>query len=351
MPAHSPRILHCLRDGSQVAELAPILIGLGFEAEHLIALGDSSASFDRTILRTYALKLAQDFPDFSGSAGPGRLIAIGHALTQYDLVVTYGWGTINVAMAHKVFGQHLGLPPLIHHEPGSPRFEELEKRLKRKIIRRIAFGSVTNLIVPPSDVANFAKSNWNVPAGKIIQFRTGIDLKRFKPTAKPDALAGLVKRSTEHWIGAELTPDRGTAANELVRALKHLPRDWHLVLMAGETSPDAVRAAADAEEQSHRVHVLGSSADESAALALCDLFVDLSGPYEASSLRIKAMAAATPVVDFGAGDIVTTLESLIENAEMRKQKGAENRKHALANFDFTSSVKVLGGIYLDAIRA
>ena len=227
----------------------------------------------------------------------------------------------------------------------------MEKRLKRKIIRRIALGSVTNLIAPAKSVANFAKSNWSVPAPKIIQVEVGVDLKRFKPTAKPDALPGLVKRSTEHWIGAELTPERGIAANELVRALEHLPRDWHLVLMAGETTPDAARAAADAEGQSHRVHVLGSSADEAAVLALCDVFVDLSGQYEASPLRMKAMAAATPVVDLGAGDIVATLESLIENAETRKQDGAENRKFALANFDFTSSVKALGRIYLDAIRA
>ena len=58
----------------------------------------------------------------------------------YDLVCTYNWGAMDAAMAHTLFKDLHGLPPLIHHEDG---FDETElKKLKksRTWYRRIALG-------------------------------------------------------------------------------------------------------------------------------------------------------------------------------------------------------------------
>ena len=289
------------------------------------------------------------FPRFSGSPNPAKLIAIAQALKGYDLVVTHGWAAINVAMAHKVFAQHLDLPPLFHQEGGGPDFEASEGRLKRKIIRRIALGSVHTLVAPVKAIGDFATKNWGVPEARIATVQPGIDLKRYRPSAMPDALPGLVKRSTESWIGAFLTPASANAPAELVHSLVDLPRDWHLVLIAGDTPSDAIRAVAETHELSNRVHLLSGAADEAKALALCDIYVECAGRYEYAPGTMKAMAAGTPVVTFGIGDITTDLERFIEDPEGRKKAGSANRDHALANFDQAASKRALNGLYEAAI--
>ncbi|MDA1033884.1 MAG: hypothetical protein O3C52_11065, partial [Proteobacteria bacterium] len=80
MAADNLRILHCLRDGALIAEVAAGFGAFGFEAAHTIALANPDVSYDKSVLRANNLTVARDFPAFGGSAGPGKLIAIGNAL-------------------------------------------------------------------------------------------------------------------------------------------------------------------------------------------------------------------------------------------------------------------------------
>jgi glycosyltransferase involved in cell wall biosynthesis len=289
------------------------------------------------------------FPRFSGQPGPAKLISIAQAMKGYDLVVSHGWEAINVALAHKVFGQHLGLPPLIHQEHGSADFEAQEARLKRKIIRRIGLGSVHTFVTPVQSIGDFAVSHWGVPPARVATIQPGIDLKRFRPNAKPDALPGLIKRPTEKWIGAFLKPGDDEAAAEVLNLGPDLPRDWHLVLIAGDTPTDVIRARADELGLSHRVHMLGRGVDEAKALALCDLYVELAGRYEFASGTAKAMATATPVIKASDGGLLSGLEDLILDEKKRERVAKENRETALKNFNQTEAAEGLSELYKSAM--
>lgn len=349
MAADNLRILHCLRDGALIAEVAAGFGAFGFEAAHTIALASPDVSYDKSVLRANNLTVARDFPVFGGSAGPGKLIAIGNALASYDLVVTYGWDAINVAMAHKVFGQHLKLPPLVHHEQGSAGFLGKEKGFKRKLLRRIALSSAHSLVTGVPAIGDFARRHWSVAAPRIAHIQPGIDLKRFRPSAKPDAMPGLVKRSAEHWIGANLSVDTAASASKLVQSLQDLPRDWHLVLTTEQTSTEEIRSLAEGLEVSHRVHVLDRLADEAKAMALFDIYVELAGPFEAAPRTLQAMAAATAVIRRGKADLTSALDDLIEDKAARRALAASNRQQALAQFDKAVSARALGSLYQAAI--
>jgi len=294
-------------------------------------------------------ELPTGFPDFAGSPSPAKLIAIGHALAGYDLIVTYGWNAINVAMAHKVFGQHLGLPPLVHHEQGSAHFLAEERGFKRKLLRRIALSSARSLVVGAPAIGEFARKHWNVSADRIANVELGIELKRFRPGAKSDALPGLVKRSAEYWIGAHLTASTVANAEKLVRTLQDLPRDWHLVLSTDDAPSDSIRTLADTLEVSHRVHVLDPTADGAKAMALYDIYVELTGPYEPATRMKQAMASATPVLRLGSADLTAELEDLIEDKSGRAALAKSNRETALSQFDVTASEKALRSLYQAAI--
>ncbi|NNF92983.1 MAG: glycosyltransferase family 4 protein [Altererythrobacter sp.] len=349
MAADKPRILHCLHDGALIAEVAAGFGAIGFEAAHTIALANPNASYDKSVLRANNLTIARDFPVFGGSAGPGRLIAIGNALARYDLVVTYGWDAINVAMAHKVFGQHLKLPPLVHREQGSADFLGKEKGFKRKLLRRIALSSANSLVTGAPSIDDFAQKHWSVAAARIAHIQPGIELKRFRPSAKPDALPGLVKRSAEHWIGAHLSVSTAASASKLVQSLQDLPRDWHLVLTTDQAPKDEVRTLAETLEVSHRVHVLDRLADEAKAMALFDIYVELGSPFEAAPRTMQAMAAATPVIRHGNADLTTALDDLIEDNAGRRALAKTNRETALAQFDKAATARTLGSLYQAAI--
>ena len=67
----------------------------------------------------------QNFPSLQGNPSPARLLRMARALQDFDLVLTYNWGAVDVTMAHTLFSDMLGLPPLIHHEEWSGEDEAM----------------------------------------------------------------------------------------------------------------------------------------------------------------------------------------------------------------------------------
>ncbi|MFZ9396103.1 MAG: glycosyltransferase family 1 protein, partial [Erythrobacter sp.] len=64
------------------------------------------------------IRTLPDFPPLQGAFGPRRLARIAQAMQPYDLAIGYGWPAIDVAMAHTLFRDAMGLPPMVHYESG-----------------------------------------------------------------------------------------------------------------------------------------------------------------------------------------------------------------------------------------
>lgn len=276
-------ILHCFdssEGGISAGQLRERIAALGWEARHRFADATGGGA---------------EFPLFSGTPGPGKLIKLARAMARYDLVLTYGWGATNVAMAHSVFGQSLGLQPLVHHEAGLGCDPEQELGLKRSAFRRIALRSASSVIVDTQALGEAAARNWHIARQKIDVIAPGVDTADFARKARADQIPGLVKREGEMWLGARGADALANTWPAMVEAFGLMPQEWHLVFVGEFAARDTVRGEADRLGVSHRVHLPGAVADTPEGFALFDMYVAAPCGLAFPQGTAKAMAAGLAV--------------------------------------------------------
>lgn len=322
------------------------------------------------ILRQIPVTYPRDFPALKGKPTPGRLQRLARAMQGYDLVLTYNWGAMNAVMAHTAFRDAFRLPALIHHEDGFN--EDERKRLKpiRNWFRKIALGRANGLVVPSETLEGIALQVWEQPIGRVKHIPNGIDTKAFAKRPKPDALRGVVKRKVEFWVGtlAGLRPVKNLP--RLVHAFRHLPEDWHLVIVGEGPERDAIRAEADEYNIGHRVHLPGFAPHPERYVGLFDIFALSSDSEQFPVSLVEAMAAGVPVVAPAVGDVADMvseanapligpagdenalaqgLAQLAGDAALRERIGHANREKARASYDEKPMIAAYRRLYSSAM--
>ncbi|MEP3420234.1 MAG: glycosyltransferase [Erythrobacter sp.] len=368
-----PKVLHChstFAAGGKELRAVQLMNAFGAELDHTVISGlPDQMGAQAHIARGIRAHFPDDFPSLTGWPTPGRLVAIAKAMKPYDLVLTYNWGAMDVAMAHRVFGETFGLPPLIHHEDGFNEDEAGELKSSRNWFRRVALESAHALVVPSRTLENIGRNVWKQPPAKVQRISNGIDTAKFAGPPKPGSFR-VVKRDGEHWIGTLAGLRAVKQLPMLVKACAELPNNWHLVILGDGPEKDAIRAAADALDINHRVHLPGAVTDPACLIGLFDIFA-LSSKSEQFPLSVvEAMAAGLPIVAPDVGDVKAIvsepnrpfiavpddadalgvmLAELVENAPLRTQLGEANRERARAHFDETDMVKAYRALYWGAI--
>ncbi len=368
-----PRVLHChstFAPGGKELRAAGLMNAFGGKLRHSIVSGmPGQLGAKDNIAKDVAVDFPKDFPSLTGWPSPSRLQKIARAMLPYDLVLTYNWGAMDVVMARTAFSNAFDLPPLIHHEDGFNEDEAKELKTRRNWYRRIGLGKAAGLVVPSRTLEKIAVEVWDQPASRIVRIPNGVDTLAFAKTPRADALR-VVKHKGEQWVGtlAGLRPVKQLAM--LVEAFSGLPENWQLVILGEGPDKDAIRAAADKLEISHRVHLPGKVADPASAVGLFDIFA-LSSKSEQFPLSVvEAMAAGVPVAAPNVGDIRSIvseanhpfvcvpgnatalghmLKELAENPELRSEIGEANRKKALAQFDRTRMIESYRALYSSAM--
>lgn len=368
------RILHLhstFAAGGKELRSVRLINAFGPKVSHAIV----SAEPDRMeaaqhILRQIPVTYPRDFPALKGKPTPGRLQRLARAMQGYDLVLTYNWGAMNAVMAHTVFRDTFRLPALIHHEDGFN--EDERKRLKpmRNWFRKIALGRTNGLVVPSETLEGIALQVWEQPIGRVKHIPNGIDTKAFAKRPKPDALRGVVKRKGEFWVGtlAGLRPVKNLP--RLVRAFRHLPEDWHLVIVGEGPERDAIRAEADEYNIGHRVHLPGFAPQPERYVGLFDVFALSSDSEQFPISLVEAMAAGLPVVAPAVGDVAEMvseanapligpagdesalaqgLAQLAGDPGLRDRIGQANREKARASYDEKPMIAAYRRLYSSAM--
>jgi hypothetical protein len=173
------RILHLhssFDPGGKELRAAKLINAFGKQAEHTIVSAEAGAfgalaAVDRGI----AVATPADFPALAGRPTPGRLRRLAQAMRGFDLVLSYNWGAMDGVMAHSVFGQFYGLPPLVHHEDGFNRDEADRLKPARNWFRRIALGRASALVVPSLQLERIALEVWQQPRARVHRIAKGID--------------------------------------------------------------------------------------------------------------------------------------------------------------------------------
>lgn len=361
----APRVLHIhgsLAAGDpQANRCARLIEAFGGRLRHAMVAADGDFGALAGLSQGLAVERYSGFPRFDGWPLPGRLQRVARAMSDYHLVLSYGRAGTGAALAHTMFGELTGAPPLIHHEDGSDETDAQRRTLRGKWLRRVGLGKAAGLVVPTETMEGVALSAWQQPMGRVKLIPDGIDAKRFGGKPRSNGIARLLKREGELWIGCFAGPGVDEGLTALLRELPKLDQAWHLVVVGQGTAVSALEAAASRTGLDHRVHLVPTPLDRSEAVALFDILAVPRGREPLPLAVIEAMAAGKPVVglsqpeaaalcpdnaDLGTG----ALERLAADAYLRQHIGAANRERALDERSEAAMIAAYRRLYASAMK-
>ena len=370
----NPRILHLhstFSAGGKELRAVQLMNAFGRDFSHTVVSAEVDAMEAAThVFGGVSVAYPKDFPRLKGMPWPGRLLKLAQAMKLYDLVLTYNWGAMDAVMAHTLFSDMLGLPPLVHHEDGFNEDEQEKLKTSRNWYRRIALGKSSGLVVPSERLEEIALDTWLQPMGRVKLIPNGIPTINFAKRPKPDSLRGIVKRKGEFWVGtmAGLRPVKNLP--RLVRAFADMPEEWQLVIVGEGPERNVIRDAAADLNIGHRVHLPGFAKDPAKVVGLFDIFALSSNSEQAPLSLLEAMAAGVPAVAPQVGDVpfmvaeenrpfitprgdekalAGALRALAVDPGLRKQLGETNRKKAVAEFDEKAMIAAYRRLYTSAM--
>ena len=354
----APHILHVLPQG----DAREVIGAFGTKLRHSLVTADGA--MPDGLRQSAYLKPASNFPSLGGLPTPGRMQKLARALTPFDLVLTYGYDALDVAMAHTLFKDAMELPPLIHHE----RELETRRSIKRTWYRRIALGKSAGLVVPGETLEEAALVGWQQPMGRVKRIAPAIDTRAFAKQPGKDAFR-LIKRDGEKWVGAWPSASEGAGLADLVHAIAELPPEWQLVVLGEDLRVSALEAQIDRLEINDRVFFPGAARDPAKVMGLFDIFVEPASSRDFPVRVVQAMAAGAPVVaprgseseqvlaeanhewSFdGRTMLAANLRGLARDRAARKAIGEANRVKAVGEFDRDKVLATYRRLYSSAMK-
>lgn len=367
-----PHILHVHGSfslGGKEARAVRLMNLWGDNVRHSIASGDPQAMGARDAIDSTIAVDYPDSPSFAGKPGLARYRVITAFLKQFDLILTYNWGSMDAVMAHRLAGASAGLPPLIHHEDGFNADETNGLKTKRNLFRRLALQRAYGMVVPSVRLEGIARSVWKQPADRLHLIRNGIDVDRYAQPPAPGAIPGLVRSPGKLLVG--------TLAG--LRAVKNIPRlvravaahrDRLQLVVVGE-GPE--REAIIAEAAAHGLtdlHMAGFMDRPWRFVGLFDIFSLSSDSEQFPISLVEAMAAGVPAASMDVGDVANmvavenrpfvvgseaeladALGKLAEDSDLRARLGAANRQRAARDYAEADMVNAYASLYGEALAS
>ncbi len=345
--------------GGKEARAVQLMNAFGKSAHHTIISAVPDAMSARDAIDK---KINVDFPDETKGESPPlhgrpaikRYQQISDYMEQFDLILSYNWGSMDGVMAHTIYSQKKGLAPLIHHEDGFNHDEIDKLNWKRNYFRMIALQRSHKLVVPSQILEDIAQKVWKQPQARVIRISNGIALPKYQKKAQFGAFPGLKKRDGEVIVGtvAGLRPVKNLT--KLVRAVA-VAGDHVKLAIAGE-GPDKELILAEASRlgMSERLIMPGFLRDPSRFIGLFDIFALSSLSEQFPISLVEAMAAGIPALSTDVGDVrnmvsasnkdfivdkqdqegfAKALQILANDSDLRKKIGKDNWQIAQDEFD------------------
>ena len=361
------RILHCHSTftlGGKEARAVRLMNAFGDAATHTIlsAMPDSLSARDAIDPHIHVDFPGDAAPSLHGKPGLGRYRALSRYMRQFDLVLTYNWGSMDAVGARRIFPH--GCPPLIHHEDGFNADEAVRLNWKRNAFRQIMLGAARDVVVPSRRLESIAARHWRRP--DVIRIPNGINTKLYGGPPKPGAMPGFTRGEGDVVVGtlAGLRPVKNLP--RLVRAVATQPAHVKLVIV-GE-GPERGRIVAEAERLgiTDRVILPGFIANPQDYVGHFDIFALSSDSEQFPLSLIEAMAAGLPVVATDVGDVkaivavenrglivsvadesglAADLAKLVADAELRQMLGTANRIVATRDYDESAMIARYAALY------
>lgn len=361
----APRLLHVHRSlaagNPQAERCVRVINAFGARLRHTMVAADGDFGALAGVAKGVPVERRHGFPVFAGLPLPGRLQRVAQAMVDSHLILTYGRGATGAALAHTAFGEVLALPPLIHHEDGSDETPAQRRGWRSRWLRRVGLGKAAGLVVPTETMEAAALVDWQQPLGRVKLIPDGVELKAPVRKPRPDAIARLLKRPGERWIGCFARHDGREALGTLLAELPRLDDAWHLVIVGEGPKRGEAEAAAARLGIEHRVHFVRGLSDRAAAVALFDIVAAPGGTEPLPLAVIEGMAAGKPVVGLEPGEATAlsldnaeigegALERLVGDDYLRRTIGAANREKAAAERGEAAMIAAYRRLYASAMK-
>ena len=373
--ARRPRILHAHSTfdlGGKEARAVALMNAFGDAYLHDIVSADPQALGAARLIDpgiSHRLMPA-NVPALAGWPSLKRWRALAAAISGYDLLLSYNWGSMDAVMANRLFSRI----PHVHHEDGFNQDEVVRQQPKRVIFRRLALAKTQQLVVPSRNLARIARTIWHQPEQRITYIPNGIDMALFDTPPAPDAIPGFVRREGEVVVGtlAGLRPVKNLP--RLVRAFATAAegRSARLIIIGSGPEEAVIRAEAEALGIADRVLLPGFLPHPHRYVGLFDIFALSSDSEQFPISLVEAMAAGLPAVATDVGDVreilaepnrvflaspadeaalAGYLTTLLADAELRTKLGAANRTRVAETFSHATMVETYRSLYDQAMTA
>lgn len=367
------RILHAhsgFNLGGKEARAVRLMNLWAGQAVHSILSAQPGAMGARAaIAPDVAVHFPEDAPSLQGKPALGRYWALARYMQQFDLVLSYNWGAMDVVAAHRLFSSLLRLPPLIHHEDGFNEDEAVRLNPKRNLFRRFMLASAQALVVPSQRLENIARTVWGQGQERIQRIPNGIDVAAYVHPHDDAAIPGFVRSPGKMVVGTLAGLRKVKNLPRLVRAVAPLKDRVQLVIVGEGDQRDAIRA----EAERHGITDLclpGFLPEPHHYLGLFDIFALSSDSEQFPISLVEAMAAGLPAVSTNVGDVramlaeenrqfvvpladekgySAALERLLDEPDLARRLGQANRALALRTYDEQTMVRRYAALYGQAV--
>jgi L-malate glycosyltransferase len=340
--------------GGKEARATKLMNHFGDEAEHVILSAMPDALGARGAIDP-AINVAfpgDNAPPLYGKPAPGRYLKLARYMQQFDLLLSYNWGSMDGVMAHRLLSPFMKLPPLIHHEDGFNEDEAVKLNWKRNAFRSIALTGAHKLVVPSVTLEEIALVDWIRPAAKVQRISNGIDIPRYLIPPKPNAFPGIIKREGEVIVGTIAGLRTVKNLPRLVRAVAAAGPNVHLAIAGEGPERDTIMAEAARVGISDRLMMPGFMTDPASYVGLFDIFALSSDSEQYPISLVEAMAAGLPAACTDVGDVrnivavenqpyivekdddalAAAIGKLAASKDLRTTIGAANRALAVAEY-------------------
>lgn len=365
-----PAILHCHSTfslGGKEARAVRLMNAFGDRVRHTIL---SAVPDQMGARKAIEPSISVDFPDertappLYGKPAPARYLALARYFQNFDLILTYNWGSMDAVMAHRLLCRFMPLPPLIHHEDGFNADESDRLNWKRNAFRRIGLPTASRIVVPSHTLETLVRQQWGKQL-PVVRISNGIGVDRYQGPLQPDAIPGFARQQGDIVVGTVAGLRAVKDLTLLVAALALTPAHVRLVIVGDGPERDRIMAAAHTAGVAHRVHLPGFLPDPAAFVGLFDIMA-LSSLSEQQPIAVmEGMAAGLPVVAPPVGDIAAmvapanlpfivhrTAEDLASaivrlagDQALRTSVGQANHRKALEDFDEAAMVARYSSLY------
>lgn len=305
-------------------------------------------------------------PSLQGKPSPMRYRELARYMQQFDLVLSYNWGSMDGMGAHRMWSPFMKLPPIIHHEDGFNSDEIERLNPKRNMFRRLMLPTAKAVVVPSQRLKTIARDVWGVAKAKLNHIPNGIDVGAYAVTPAPGAIPGFEKREGDVVIGTLAGLRSVKNLPRLVRAFAQMPEHCRLVIVGEGPEREAIMAEAQRLGVSTRLHMPGFIANPQNYVGLFDIFALSSDSEQFPISLVEAMAAGLPALSTDVGDVrsivtvdnarfviplndeqfyASALSELVADADLRYTIGQANREFAQQHYTEADMVRRYAVLY------